>query len=65
MSLSDLHQNKDKYISQLQQESKNKEDQLKAKINDLQNKFENTMNNTKDTEERCVKLEKELLEIVN
>jgi peptidoglycan hydrolase CwlO-like protein len=64
MQLTELLQNKEKYISSVHQEFKNKEDQLIGKINELQNKLDNTMINTKDTEDRCEKLEKEIMEIV-
>jgi hypothetical protein len=64
INLTELSANKEKYINTLHMEWKNKEDQLIAKINELQSKLEMSVINNNEMTLRCDKLEKDILEMV-
>ncbi len=64
LNLSEHSANKEKFINNLHMEWKSKEDQLIAKINELQSKLEISVISTTEMTIRCDKLEKDIFDMV-
>ena len=64
LNLSEHSTNKEKFINNLHMEWKSKEDQLIAKINELQSKLEMSVISTTEMTIRCDKLEKDIFDMV-